>query len=214
MPRRSPHTRPLVLALLAALLLPGCARILGVNQSAPRLFVLDAEPGAVASDASDLVLGLGPVDLPAYLDRQGIVTRVAPNRLETSRMDLWAEPIAGAFRGVLAQDLRLRLPGLTIRPLPWLPSTRPRLAVAVAVSRFEVVSASRSAELDATWSLRDPEQGTLLASREATIVQPVGGGGTEAEVATLGKAIGALADEIAAEVARRATVTSGRRRSG
>ena len=213
MRRTSPSTSRCAAAALALSLLAGCATLLGVNRDPPRLYVLNAEPPAspATTTAASPSLGLGPVDLPAYLDRPGIVTRVAPNRLETSRNDLWAEAVAGSFKDVLAEDLRLRLPGTTIRPLPWNPSMRPALSVAVEVSRFEATS-SGTAELYAVWTLRETEQLTVLASHEARISQPIASGGTEAAVAALGQAVGALSDEIAAEVTRHASALPAARR--
>lgn len=203
MRRTSPATYRSTAAALALSLLAGCATLLGVNKDRPRLYVLNAEPPASAgtTTAANLSLGLGPVDVPGYLDRPGIVTRVAPNRLESARNDLWAEPVVDNFKAVLAEDLRLRLPGTTIRPLPWSPSARPDLTVTVDVSRFEA-TASGTAELRALWTLRETEQRTVLASHEAQISQPIAGGGTEAAVAALGQALGALSDEISAEVTR------------
>jgi len=203
MRRTSPSTSRCTAAALALSLLAGCATLLGVNREPPRLYLLNAESPAspATTTAANPSLGLGPVDLPGYLDRQGIVTRVGPNRLETSHNDLWAESVVGNFKDVLAEDLRLRLPGTTIRPLPWSPSTRPALSVAVDVSRFEATS-SGTAELYALWTLRETEQQTVVGSHEARISQPIASGGTEAAVAALGQAVAALSDEIAAEVAR------------
>src|SRR5262245_16318090 len=110
-----PFPRPraaLVAALLALSLLGGCSVILGSRNDPPRLYVLTASPPAADGPTvpPDLSLGVGPVALPGYLDRRGLVTRVEANRVEAARNDLWAEPIGGAFKSVLEEDLRLRLP--------------------------------------------------------------------------------------------------------
>jgi len=212
--RTSP--RSLAALLVAAALLSGCSVLLGSRSDPPRLYVLTAEPPAAASAAvaTDLILGLGPVNLPGYLDRKGIVTRVAANRLEASRNDLWAESLAANFKSVLEQDLRLRLPGVTIRSFPWGPSARPQLSVAVEVARFEATAAG-TAELHARWTLADANDRTVLVSREAELSQPIAsGGGTEALVAALGQAIAALSEQIVAEVAARADTVSLRRATG
>jgi uncharacterized lipoprotein YmbA len=50
------------------------------------------------------VLGVGPVRLPAYLDRREIVTRAGPARLEVASVDHWAAPLDVLFTSVLAED--------------------------------------------------------------------------------------------------------------
>src|SRR5262245_29647809 len=105
-PRTSPCT---ALALLAVVALPpllgGCASLVRSSSDPVRLYVLSLEPPAAAPESvpGSLTLGFGPVSLPGYLDRQGIVTRVAANRLESARNDLWAEPLGANLRDVLAQ---------------------------------------------------------------------------------------------------------------
>jgi len=194
-----------VMVLLAALpLQTGCSFLLGTKQDPVRLYVLTAQPPAASSAAETpgLELGFGPVTLPGYLDRQGIVTRVAANRLEASRNDLWAEPLGVNFRDVLAQDLRFRLTGATIRSFPWSPNAKPALSVAVEVWRFEATE-SNTAELHARWTLKDDNDAGTFVSREATLTQRITGSGAEATVAALADAIATLSDEIAAEVAAR-----------
>lgn len=199
-------------ALLAvlALALPGCSTLLGTRTDPPKLYVLTSEapPGGASSAASGTQLGYGPITLPAYLERQGIVTRVAPTRLEASRNDLWAEPLSASFREVLGSDLRRRLTGVVLRPFPW-GMSKPDLGLVVDVTRFEATSSSE-VELHARWSLRDVGAKSVLVNREALLTQPIAGGGTEAIVTAMSQAVGLLADEIAAEVARQVTAPAGR----
>lgn len=44
-----------------------------------------AAPAAAPSVGGDFAIGLGPIKLPPYLDRQEVVTRAAPNRLSFQR---------------------------------------------------------------------------------------------------------------------------------
>lgn len=197
--------------LLALSLATGCSYLLGVRTEPPKLFVLSTTPadGTHALPPST-VLGFGPVDLPAYLERRGIVRRVDANRLEESRTDLWAEPLGAGFRAVLEQNLRLRLPGVPMRTFPWPMATQPDLAVAIEVSRFELVPGG-TVELNARWSVRSPRDGVVLVDRDAALVETVSGPGTEDVVAAMSRATGALGDAIAAAIAEQAT-RSGRRR--
>lgn len=208
MPMRPSSSRPLrsawsprVLLLLVPALLAGCSYLLGVRTEPPRLFVLSTTPadGTHPLPAS-VVLGFGPVDMPGYLDRRGIVRRIDPNRLEESRTDLWAEPLGAGFKSVVEQNLRLRLPGTPIRTFPWPMGSQPDLAVAIEVSRFELAPGG-AVELDARWSVRSPRDGAMLAERDTALTGTVSGPGTENVVAAMSRATGELSDEIARAVA-------------
>ncbi len=195
----------LAAALLALSLQGGCSVLLGSRNDPPRLYVLTAAPPAVATPAAPagLSLGVGPIALPGYLDRRGLVTRVEANRVEAARNDLWAEPVGGAFKSVLEEDLRLRLPDTVLRGFPWPQGATPDLAVAVDVTRFEATGAG-TVELKGRWTLRLPHKRTVLVERDSSIVLPVAGSESDVVVAALSEALGRLADEIAAEVAIRA----------
>jgi uncharacterized lipoprotein YmbA len=95
---------------LAALTLGGC---FSPQPDPSKFFVLapaatgganSIAPAGLATSSSPTI-GLGPIKLPQYLDRDEVVTRVGPNRLELSDRDRWAEPLADNFKQVLAQDL-------------------------------------------------------------------------------------------------------------
>ena len=209
MPMRPFSPRPLrpvrsALALLALTLVTGCSFLLGVRTEPPKLYVLSVTPPAgthVLPPA--IVLGFGPVDLPVYLDRRGIVRRLDPNRLEESRTDLWAEPLGAGFKATVEQNLRLRLPAVPIRAFPWPVANQPDLAVSIEVSRFELTPGD-TVELNARWSVRDPRDGTVLVDRDVALVDAVTAPGTENVVAAMSLAVGELSDQVAAELARQA----------
>lgn len=207
MRRFDPKPLRAAIPLLAAALLAlasGCSVLLGNRSEPPRLYVLSAEPAATTHTVPpSTLLGFGPVDLPGYLDRRGIVTRVAPNRLEATRNDLWAEPLGTNFKNVLEQDLRSRLPGVPIRSFPWPQGATPSLAIAIEVTRFEATAAG-TVELQARWVLRSPRETAVHGSHDTALVEPIGGATSEDVVAALSRALGALADQIAVALADQA----------
>ncbi|MBY0274096.1 PqiC family protein [Candidatus Binatia bacterium] len=208
------RARALLLAAAALSLVTGCSYLLGVRTEPPRLFVLSTTPAdGMQVVPPGTVLGFGPVDLPGYLDRRGIVRRIDANRLEESRTDLWAEPLGAGFKTTVEQNLRLRLPGVPLRTFPWPLVNQPDLAVAIEVSRFELTPGG-TVELNARWSVRDPERGVVLLDHDAALVETVNGQGVEDVVAAMSRAAGALSDEIARAVAGAASTSPGKKRSG
>ncbi len=148
---------------------------------------------------ADPTVGIGPVRLPAYLDRSQIVRRRAPNRLDVSVHERWAEPLSTGFVRVLRQDLAACLPGRTILEHPWPARDRPALQVEVDVIRFEATREGSSA-LEARWTVRRLDPGATPVSRVAKLEEKVAGEGVEAEVAALSRLIGVLAADIAGEL--------------
>jgi len=64
-------------------------------------------------------IGIGPVDLPAYLDRPQIVTRVNPDELKLAELDNWAEPLKDNITRVLAENISRLLCTEDVVIFPW-----------------------------------------------------------------------------------------------
>ena len=93
-----------------AVLLAGCTTF-SARPDASRFFTLSAlsqpQESAVQPPAESpgISLGIGPVSLPGYLDRQEIVTRIAQNQVNLSENDRWAEPLEESFTRVVSQNI-------------------------------------------------------------------------------------------------------------
>jgi uncharacterized protein len=153
-----------------------------------------APAGFAASSA--LTIGLGPLKLPEYLDRDEVVTRVGPNRLELSTKDLWAEPLANSFKQVIAQDLTQSLGTHSITFYPWFATTHVDYQVRIDVYRFETDS-SANARLVAHWQVFDGS-GKLLYAADADLREPVQPG--EPVAGALSRAVNDLAQQIASSI--------------
>jgi hypothetical protein len=93
--------------VVGLMLLAACA----TGTSAPsRFYVLapleapEAEP-QLAPGERCLAIGIGPVEIPAYLDRPQIVTRLSNNELNLAEFDKWAEPLRDNLIRVLAENI-------------------------------------------------------------------------------------------------------------
>ena len=113
--------RPLLMIGLVGLL-SACART-----PAARYYVLAGPDAAVAGERTGPLIGLGPVNLPSYLDRPQIVTRAGDSRLELATTQRWAEPFAESFRRALFDQLAAARPDVRLLNYPW-KSTAPLAA--------------------------------------------------------------------------------------
>jgi uncharacterized lipoprotein YmbA len=147
-------------------------------------------------DSRRISLGIGPVRLPGYLDRQEIMTRVAPNRFDPLEYDRWAEPLDENFTRVLTQNLSVLLRTDRIVAFPWQPRDRPRYRIEVHVLRFESNSA-REAELSARWAIVDVTGTQEPRFKESHLTRPVKESSIDASILALSETVADLSREIA-----------------
>ena len=168
-----------------------------------RYYTLTSSAEPPVRSASALTVGLGPVTLPGYLSRPGLVTRVDDTQVRYAEGDLWAEPLAKQFTRTLSEDLSRALGGARIVDYTWYPSAPVDVAVPVNVLSFEV-DTTGTATLTAGWALRDPHSHQVGYEGQSEIVEP--GKGTSAKeagdatVAALSRALAQLSREIAVAI--------------
>jgi uncharacterized protein len=188
---------------LALLLLPLAAcSILEPKPDRTRSYLLTeraGEVGARAAAGPQIALGVGPIELPAYLDRSEMVTRVPPNKLRFSSLDRWAEPLSANFARVFTADLSGALGTEDVTRLPSLARPEIDYRVAVAVEQFERRS-DGVAVLVARWEVRRGARGELVRRARATHEVPIDGATAADAVEALSRATALLADDVAAAI--------------
>jgi uncharacterized lipoprotein YmbA len=140
-------------------------------------------------------IGLGPVELPAYLERQQIATRTSTNRLSYSETDRWAAPLAQSFSSVLAQNIAHLVNTARLIPFPWQSIDAPDYQVKVEVMQFEANS-NQEVWLTARWSVIDRNK-KLLVDQRTSLTRRAGSLSTEDFVKALSATVGELSREIA-----------------
>jgi len=190
-----------VAAALGAVTAAGCFT---PRPDPSKFFVLEpaaaAAPNSIApagtAASSSPTIGIGPIKLPEYLDRDEVVTRVAPNRLELSEQDRWAEPLDNNFKQVMAQDLTQLLGTHSITFYPWPGTTRVAYQVRIDVYRFET-DPGANAQLVAHWQVLDGS-GKLLYASDSNLNEQAQPG--EPVAAALSRTVEGLARQIASAI--------------
>ena len=187
-----------------ALLAAGCGSF-SAKPDPSRFFTLSAlaqTENAVpkAGGAPGISLGIGPITLPGYLDRQEIVVRVAQNQINLSENDRWAEPLDENFTRVLAQNLAAILGAERVAVYPWPIDKRPLYQVEIDVLRFEADTA-QEVQLSARWSVRNTGKKDAPRYRETRLSRPAKSRSMDAAVAALSDALGDFSREIAEAIA-------------
>ena len=202
---KNPMMRCAVL-IASCLFANGCS-LLAATPDRSRFFTLTAPSEAQAHHAEvpgqgleatpGIVYGLGPITLPAYLDRSEVATRVSPSELTYSPTDLWAGPLTTNVSSVLLQNLFNLLEGHHIVAYPWDGSVKVDYQVAIRLLRFER-NAEGESQLAASWAVKDVRNDREVLVKETTFTRPGPPGDTPAAAAALSATLGDLSHEIAA----------------
>ena len=153
-------------------------------------------------------LGVGPVKLPAYLDRPEVVTRSGPNALQIAEFNRWGEPLEDNFKRVLAMNLGVLADTDRVSLYPWPRSSPIDYQVTVDVDRFDA-AVSTQVVLIARWNLFTGEEGRAVRSGRTVVTVPAATANYEALAGAMSDAVATLAREIAAVIPRS---TKGQRR--
>ncbi len=148
---------------LAILLL---SALMGCSGSQPTRFYTLSELVSASEPAREqkaMRLGVGPVHLPAYLDRPQMVTRNGANQMTVADFDQWAEPLETTFQRVLTENLSNWLATDQVVSLPARRDVPLDRQVEIDVTRFDA-DETGEAVLDARWLIFDGRGDRLLDS--------------------------------------------------
>ena len=172
------------------------ALVAGSGCASPRsnFYTLNSSAKPVTAGAGTSV-SVGPVSVPAAVDRPQIVVRLGPNQVAIDEFHRWASPLPDAIARVVAENLAATLgtPNVTVFSQPM--ATGARYRVLVDVLRFESAP-GEAATLDAVWTVRSTKDGTTRSGR-TTVSEPV----PDREYATLAAAHSRALDRLSADVA-------------
>lgn len=193
----------LLQCLCLALALGGCLSL--GDTPATRFYVLTpltdrAEaPQSEAQSAearTRVIVGLVPVEIPQYLDRPQIVTRISANELGLAEFDQWAEPLPESVTQVLAENLTRLVSTRGIDVLTDLRSNRGAYQVGVTLMRFER-DADNGVVLQARWTLAEERDQAVRVQNVFEVRIPLEAPGYDAIAGSMSRALAALSRDIA-----------------
>jgi len=145
----------------------------------------------------DVTIGVGPVEVPQYVNRPEIVTGLDSPVLQSAALAEWAEPLRDGVTRVLAENLSLLLATERVVIFPW-QSGVPEYQVVVHVIQF-LGQPGGDVALVALWGLLG-KQGQDLVSKKSSFREPTGGQDYEALAAAMSRTVAALSRDIAAAI--------------
>jgi len=147
--------------MLSLALVPVAATSCG-RSAMSRFYTLRSTAAADGSPAASYAVVVGPVSIPASVDRPEFVVQVAPNRVAVDEFNRWAAPLDDSIARAVAGDLEVLLGTPRVATAP-ATNFDPAYRVTIDVQRFESV-AGQGVLVDAVWAVRGPK-GRLRSGR-------------------------------------------------
>lgn len=174
--------------LAAALLFASC------GNPVPTFYVLSSD-GPLPSGGGTGI-GVGPVTLAEYVDRQNLVIQTGPNKLEVAESHLWAGDLDNSVERVIATNLGRRLGTGNVRTYPWQKDSEIDYQVAIDIREF-LAGEDGYARIEASWRVYSLPGSKLLRSKTFIGREPIATDDYEAMVAAQSKLLGKLSEDIA-----------------
>lgn len=176
-----------------AMLLAGCA-----STRPSQYYALSSSAIPAGATMANISISVGPVSIPASVDRPQIVVRNGPNQVSLAEFDRWASPLKSDIARVIADNLATVLGTPQVSVFPQSSAAEATYRARIDVLRLES-ELGKGVTLDVLWTV---SSGTKCPSRSGrtTLTEPVQGDGYAELVAAHSRALGRLSGEIAATV--------------
>lgn len=204
----------MILPFLYSMVLTGCMMVKGAGPS-PRYFRLSActetapaedmvqpekaFPLTTEKEEGKVPVIIGPVQIPAYLDRPQIVRGARGNRLDISELNRWAEPLSEAIERVVAMDISKAAQGeFVVRPFSLdTPLERGSSGLRVLINCYSFEeNPDGTVVLDAEWLISSVSRNRSLQAERLYLAAPVRGGDMKGTVGAMNDALHQLSEAI------------------
>lgn len=153
-------------------------------------------PAKSKGETSSLSLGIGPINLPKYLNRPQIVTRASRHSLTLAEFHKWAEQLEGNFAQVVAENLSILLSTDRVELFPWKRQRSIDYQVVMDVIQFDR-NPEGEALLLARWSLMDGKGQPVVMGKKSRVTAKPTGQDYESVVEALSETLADFSREIA-----------------
>jgi uncharacterized lipoprotein YmbA len=141
-------------------------------------------------------IGIGPIMLPAYLDKSQIVTKATRYRLALAELDQWAEPLKDNVSRVLVENISILLASDQVHAFPASTSIRDDFQISIDILAFDCRLVG-GCMLTARWSVFDLRKNRVVSSKRFEYTKASGQAGYEALARVMSEALAELSRDIA-----------------
>jgi len=156
-----------------------------------------SRPPAVTTTtgATKPLIGIGPLSLPALLDRRGIVTRSENNSVQIAEFDQWAAPLQNNVIAVLSKNVATLQPNAIVRAYPWSVYGNVDYRVIIDISRFDT-QLGKSANLEASWAIMEEKNHTIVSNGQTKLEQRLSETSYNSAAQALSKLLGEFSQQL------------------
>jgi len=181
--------RVVVVSVVFAILGAGC------SSTPPARFYTLSPTSTPAAASSDLSVAVGPVAVPAAVDRPQIVVSLGPNSVWLDEFNRWAAPLQDDIARVVAENLVAMLGTPRVARASQTVSAGFSYRAVIGVESFESVP-GEMARLDAVWTVIRSTDAATQTGR-TTVREQTTEKSYEALAAAHSRAVGKLSRDIA-----------------
>jgi uncharacterized lipoprotein YmbA len=174
------------------------AVLLSACSSAPpnNYYLLSAELNQSAT-AQSPSLGVGPVVIPEYLNRNSLVYQESENQLQVAKFERWAEPLTDGVTRVISMNLASDLGTQNVQAFPWSAGQVPQYGLSVRILTLD--ARAGVARLAVEWEVRGPADGKTLTRQISQLETPLPAG--EFDAAKVAAAYSELLQQLSEQAA-------------
>lgn len=173
--------------------LTGCA-----STPQTHFYTLSPVPSPAEEPTAGYSVSVGPVSIPAVVDRPQIVVRTGPNQVSIDEFNRWASPLKSDIARVVAGNLASLLGKPYVTVFPQTTAAGASYRVAIDVLHFESAP-GETAILDALWTVHARKEDQSQVGR-TSVRESVQGSGYVALVAAHSRALERLSTDIAGAI--------------
>lgn len=170
----------------------------GCASTPPSRFYTLSAVAVPAAAPSNVSVAVGPVAVPADVDRPQFVVSAGPNQVRLDEFNRWASPLQNGISRVVAENLVMLLGTPRVTLFPQTLSADADYRAAIEVQSF-ASAPGEAAMLDAVWTVRRMKDGKTATGR-TTVREPVQEKGFDALAAAHSRAVGRLSQDLAGAV--------------
>jgi len=144
-------------------------------------------------------IGLGPIDLPAYLDRPQIVTRINTNELKLAEVHNWAGPLKDNISRVIAENISRLICAEDVVIYPWRESLHINYQIDIKIVQMDGKLGDK-AILVIRWAIIDGSDKSVLLTKRSKYTESVTGPKYSALVAAQSRLIATFSQDVAGAI--------------
>ena len=181
----------LIIIAVVAVFAAGCT-------SAPsKFYTLNSAAVGDGKSQADYAILVGPVSIPAEVDRPQFTTQVTRNTVTVDEFNRWAEPLNEGIGRVVAADLSTLLGTARVSSVP-LANFDPAYLVTIDIQKF-ASNPGKLVRIDALWVVRKTV-GSVSLSGHTVVSEPTTDSSFDALAAAHSRALAKVSSDIAAAI--------------